>query len=417
MTLFLFLQVATKDTHTVATRWRPDVPGRHGIGEAGAVKLTQAIVAKMQPGAKRSTAYDDALPGFGLRIYPTGKRAWIVEYRPAGAGRGATKRRVTLGNPDVLPLDKARAEARKLLAQVTTGGDPARERRAERDAATVASVAEAFLAEHVRPKLKPRTAGEYERILKRDVLPEIGRLKLKDLKRRDVARLHDKLSRAAPLQANKALAVISALWGWAARRDDEVAIEANPARGVERHREQGRERFLTDDELSRLGEALRLAESTGLPWEVKPGPKSKHMPKPENRVTRASPYVTAALRLLILTGARLREVLHLRWEEVDFQRGMAFLPDSKTGRKPLILSGAALQLLQALPRDAQNPHVIPGANGGPRADLKAPWKAIVRHAKLDGLRLHDLRHSSASIMAGAGASLPVIGRVLGGGDN
>jgi integrase len=143
-------------------------------------------------------------------------------------------------------------------------------------------------------------------------------------------------------------------------------------------------------------------------------PKAKHAPKAENRRVKLDPFAVAAIRLLILTGARLREILHAKWENVDFERSILFLPDSKTGRKPVYLSAAALDVLSSLPRIAGNPHIIAGAkDGAPRADLKKPWAALRRVAGLEGVRIHDLRHSFASVGAGASLGLPIIGKLLG----
>jgi integrase len=166
--------------------------------------------------------------------------------------------------------------------------------------------------------------------------------------------------------------------------------------------------------LQRLGVALNKAETVGLPWasEVN-GPKAKHLPRPENRKTVLDPAAVAAIRLLILTGARLREILHLRWQEIDLERGLAFLPDSKTGRKTLTLSRPALRILSELPRMA-SPFVIAGSKEGqPRADLQRPWAAICRSADLPGVRLHDLRHTFASVGAGESLGLPIVGKLLG----
>src|SRR5690606_18594023 len=145
-------------------------------------------------------------------------------------------------------------------------------------------------------------------------------------------------------------------------------------------------------EMQRLGEAMRLAETAGLPYSIdETKAKAKHAPKPENRRTVFSPHVTGAIRLLMLTGCRLREILHLEWNHIDFERGMAFLPDSKTGKKAVVLSTAAIAVLNALPRVGR--YVVASDSAGtdeekPRADLKKPWSALCRHAKLDGLRLH-----------------------------
>jgi integrase len=204
---------------------------------------------------------------------------------------------------------------------------------------------------------------------------------------------------------------------------------ANPCRKVKMFPERGRERFLTSDEIARLGDTLRLAETEGLPWTVNEGaPKAKHTPK-EKRSTVIDPHAAAAIRLLLLTGARLREILHARWDWIDWERGLLNLPDSKTGKKPIYLPAPALAVLQSLPRMADNPHIIAGhgprkkkgadaqakkpTEGQPRADLKKPWATIAKHAGLEGVRLHDLRHSFASIGAGASLGLPIIGKLLG----
>ena len=129
---------------------------------------------------------------------------------------------------------------------------------------------------------------------------------------------------------------------------------------------------------------------------------------------KLDPFAAAAIRLLILTGARLREILHARWSELDLERGVLFLADSKTGRKPIYLGAAALAVVASLPRLHGNPHLIPGSvEGKPRVSLDAPWSAVTKAAGLEGLRLHDLRHSFASFGAGAGMGLPVLGRLLG----
>ena len=127
---------------------------------------------------------------------------------------------------------------------------------------------------------------------------------------------------------------------------------------------------------------------------------------------KISPAATGAIRLLLFTGCRLREILHLQWKEVDFDRDMLFLADSKTGRKPVVLSSAAVAVLEALPRMGR--YVVPGTNPfRPRHDLQKPWAAVTKRAGLDGVRLHDLRHSFAAVGAGSGLGLPVIGKLLG----
>jgi len=192
-----------------------------------------------------------------------------------------------------------------------------------------------------------------------------------------------------------------------------VAEEFNPTRRLEKFRESRRERFLGSDELKRLGDALREAETTGIPWGVDEArPTAKHAPRLENRLTVVSPFAVAAIRLLLFTGCRRGEVLNLRWADVDFERGVAVLPDSKTGRKPVLLGAPALRVLADLPRVGD--YVIAGDDPKKsRTDLKRPWNAIRKRAGLQGVRIHDLRHSFASVGAGAGLGLPIIGRLLG----
>ena len=192
-----------------------------------------------------------------------------------------------------------------------------------------------------------------------------------------------------------------------------VPESCNPARKIEKFPEERRERFLSSEEIERLGVAIRLGETTGHPWSAEVAkPRFKHLPKPENQRTLLSPDAAAALRLLIFTGARLREILDLRWEHVDLERGLLLLPDSKTGRKTIVLNRPALLVLQSHPR--RGPFVIPGDDPErPRSDLKKPWAAVCRHAGLGGLRIHDLRHTFASIGAGASLGLPIVGKLLG----
>ena len=219
-----------------------------------------------------------------------------------------------------------------------------------------------------------------------------------------------------PHNANRLVAAVGSLYSYASKHGL-VSEGYNPARGIEKYREEGRERYLTSEELERLGLALREGETVGIPWSINASnPNSKHVPKNwKEQRERLDPHAVAAIRLLLFTGARLREILTARWDYIDVERGLIFLPTSKTGRKTLVLNGAALDIINELRanRDS-NPFVIPGEKKDqPRADLKKPWNAIRRHAKLEGVRLHDLRHTFASIGAGSSLGLPIVGKLLG----
>jgi integrase len=247
--------------------------------------------------------------------------------------------------------------------------------------------------------------------LSKIVIPELGTSKADKVSRTQIAKLHAKLRRT-PIHANRVLAVVGSMYTFAGRIGA-VPEGVNPARKIDKYQEHHRERFLTGTELERLGLAMREAETKGVPWTVDETKlKARHLPKQARRFNRISLFATAAIRLLLFTGCRLREILHLKWEHVDLERGLLFLPDSKTGRKTVILNAPALALLSELKR--LGPYVIPGDDPErPRADLKRPWDAVSKYAGLEGVRLHDLRHTYASFGAGSGLGLPVIGKLLG----
>lgn len=360
------------------------------------------------PGKDREILWDDDLSGFGVVVFQTGKKVYVAQYRQHGRSR-----RIKLGEHGKLTPEQARSEAKKTLAAVETGLDPVEERRAAREVRSFAEVAEDFMALYAATRCKPRTQIEYRRWLSRHLLPALGARRVTDIRRIDLARLHSRLVET-PVEANHVHSLFRVIWNWAARRG-EVDASENPASGVERFREESRERFLTTEELARLGAALEEGDTIGLLWDVdETKPKAKHAPRPDKRRTIIDPFAVAAIRLLILTGARRREILDAKWRDVDLERGILFLPDSKRGKKPLYLSAAAQTVLAGIPRIEGNPHIIPGAkNGEPRADLNRPWAAVCRAARLEGVRLHDLRHSFASFGAGASLGLPIIGKLLG----
>ena len=223
-------------------------------------------------------------------------------------------------------------------------------------------------------------------MLDKIILPALGKRKVVDVTRADVTKLHH-ANRAAPYQANRVLAVLSKMFNlaerWGLRPDG-----SNPCRHVEKFAERKRERMLSPAELARLGGALAAYHG--------------------------SPYAVAAVKLLVFTGARLGEVLGLRWDWVDFERGEARLSDSKTGAKTLHLPPPALAVLTELPRVNGNSYIIVGAKpGAALVNLEKPWQAIRRLAGLDDVRLHDLRHAFASVAASSGMGLPIIGKMLG----
>ncbi len=340
-------------------------------------KITKAVVEALQPG---ELAWDADVKGLGIRRQRR-DRVYMIKYRSQGRQRWYTIGKH--GSPWTPEL--ARREAKRILGLVAEGKDPADRKQKDRSAPTLGILAERFLEEHVSAKAKDRTYTEYKRLVARIITPELGRLRVDEVRSSDIERLHLKF-RATPYQANRLLALLSKMFNWSGRRG-----ERNPCVGVERFAEQKRRRYLSSAELARLGAALVQAEA-GL----------------------TSPYVVAAIRLLVFTGARLTEILTLRWDHVDLERGLLNLADSKTGAKTVYLNSAARELLTTLPRLEGNPFVVPGERKGRHlVNLEKPWRKVRTIAELPDVRLHDLRHSFASIGAGAGLGLPIIGTLLG----
>jgi len=270
---------------------------------------------------------------------------------------------------------------------------------ATREAPTVRELAERFITEHVA-KRKITTQRTYRGYIEKAVLPAIGGRAVIDVTRADIAKLHHRL-RGTPAHANRVVLMLSKMFNiaerWGLRPDG-----SNPCRLVEKYREVVRQRYLSADEFRRLGEALVAAERGPVP--VKSAPK----PVP------LSPTALAAIKLLIFTGARRGEILSLKWEHVDVERGELRLPDSKTGFKVIHLNAPALAVLASLPHVEENLFVLPGLRVGQHlVNVTKVWHAVRALADVKDVRLHDLRHSHASVGAGAGLSLPIIGALLG----
>lgn len=377
------------------------------------VKLTKPVVVNAVAGPTRYTLFDTQVPGFGLRVFPSGSKSWIFEYRPGEGGRRVAKKRITIGKVDDFTPEVARKIADGYRAMVRTGSDPQGDKARERQAITISELVSAFLTDHVDAKRKATTKAHYEDVLKRLVVPKLGAMKAKDVTRADIGRLHLG-HRKTPFQANRILAIVGSMYGFGGKHGL-IPDGLNPARGVERYKEEGRERYLSTQELERLGAAIREAETTGIPWKIDSDKKTKHVPK-GRQTTIIGEHAAAALRLLILTGARVGEILSLKWEHVDMERGLLRLPDSKTGQKTIILNAPAMEVLAGLSRAGV--YVVAGDSVGtaeerPRSDLKRPWAMVRQRAELDGVRLHDLRHNFAAFGAGGGLGLPIIGKLLG----
>ena len=349
-------------------------------------KLTKRFIDSLSPDPKRDVwAWDSEMPGLGIRVKPSGRKSYLVQYRSEGRTR-----RCTIGPHGSLTPAAARRQAKVLLANVAQGGNPSQKRKEKLKASTIAELGRRYLSEHAAVKKKASSYKRDKRLIERFINPHLGSHKINALTRADVARVHNTIGQDTPIQANRTLAVLSKMLTlaiqWGLMQGD------NPCKHIERFKERKREHYLSTKEIGRLGAALSKTEKN----------------------SRTSPYAIAAIRFLLLSGARVGEIVSLKWAWVSFERSCLDLPDSKTGKKIIPLAASAIELLATLPRIAGNPHVFPGTKfGKPIGDIKGAWERVRDLAGLPGTRLHDLRHSWASQAAAAGLSLPIIGAVLG----
>ena len=342
-------------------------------------RLIDSFVYEGKDGS-RDVRWDDRLPGFGVRIYPSGARSFVLSYRFQGR-----KRLMALGRYGVLTLDMARDKARQAVVESVGGSDPLDQRAKRNHGETIADLAEIYIERHA--KVHKRTWIADQRAINKYILPAWATKQVQDLERSDVARLHHDVGRTYPYTANRLLELISKMcelariWGFV----DETAI--NPTRGITRFREEKRERFITPQELPRLAEAI------------------------DNEPNLFARY---ALWMFLFTGLRKSELLGAQWNQIDWDAEELTIEDTKNGRPlHLPLSSAAIQVLRQVPRDADNPFIFPGREDGQHlVNIDKAWRRIRKAAKVEDVRLHDLRRTVGSWLAQSGNSLHLIGRVL-----
>lgn len=354
------------------------------------VRLTRTEIEAAGPG----WLWDSDVPGLGVRVLASGVRSYVYRY---GAGRRWATRRLTLGRHGEITLELARRLARRLSGAVAEGHDPAHELQQARGVLTLAQAWERYRAEYA-------TLHKRESTQRRDaqcmvsVLAALGGQAVDRVTRGDVTRWHVSQSRTRA-QANRGLAVLSHVYRLAAEVWALVPHGHNPTRGVRRYEERPRERYLSAEEWARVGAALDAEEHAA-----------------SSKYPGFVPAAVSVLRVLALTGARLSEVAELRWADVDLERGAARLRRRKAGPLWLTLPGAAVDLLRALPRRRDAPWVFPGHRRGAHVSangVESAWQRVRSRAGVPDVRVHDLRHSFASVLVGRGVSLPVIGGLLG----
>jgi integrase len=349
------------------------------------MKLTDNLLRKLPtPESGNKITYDDAVKGFGCRVTAAGGRAFILNYRRKLDGR---ERRYTIGNHPDWSVSAAREEAKRLKRLVDGGSDPVGEQEDNRAAPTVADLCARFLADYV-PRKRPSTQRDYRQQIGTDILPALGKTKVAAVTFADVDALHRKISKRAPTHANRVLALLSRMFTMAIRwgmRPD------NPVKNVERNAEGKRQRYASPVELARLSAALAKLPDQG---------------------------AANAVRLLLLTGARRGELLAAKWADVNLEASVWTKPASTTKQAALHrvpLSEAACRLLSEMQTQAGDDAewIFPARGGSHRVHINEAWAELRKAANIPDVRLHDLRHTYASVLVSAGLSLPVIGALLG----
>ena len=349
----------------------------------GELTISKRTVDGLSVESKDAVFWDRDLAGFGVRVYPSGRKIFVVQTRgPRGI------RRVSLGRHGELAADQARRRAAAVIDSIKRGEDP--DPGADAPPLTVADLAERYMEAHAAVNCSAHTQGIYRGSLDNHILPALGMKPIDAVGRSDVSALHYEM-RGTPRAANRALMVLSKMYslaeGWGM-----APPGGNPCRSVLRYKEGKRERFLTADEYRRIGRALCELEAGG----------------------GAASRAAAALRLLMLTGCRLGEILTLRWDDIDLKTGELRLRDSKTGARMVPLTPTAAEVLASVARARRSPWVFAGSSPDRHlSQLTSYWHRVRSRADVEDVRIHDLRHSFASRALALGESLTMIGRLLG----
>lgn len=349
-------------------------------------KLTKTLIDNLKATGSEQWHWDSELEGFGVRVQPSGRKVYVVRYRVQDASR--TQRKQNVARCSDMPPEKARELARKIFAQVAEGVDPVKARREAVEAPTIKDLCDRFIKEHSKPFKKARSVEHDESKIKNYILPMVGTKKVAEFAKADVLSLHGSLSEK-PATANQVLALLSKAfnlsedWGWR-------PAGSNPCRRIKKYKLKERELILNPAQICAMSDALEQL--------VK-----------ENRIRQA---MADLVRLLMLTGCRLREIMHAKTAWLDRERNLLLLPDSKVGQRKIAISPAAMAIIDAMP---ENEWLIPSKVAGiPMETPYKAWNLIKATAKLPAeLRIHDLRHTAGSLGHMAGLSQQQIATLLG----
>jgi len=352
------------------------------------MKLTKTAIDKMvyeKQDVQRDVRWDDAISGFGVRIYPPAsdggvKKVYVLSYRVAGR-----KRLITLGYHGVLTLDQARVMAREKLVEVDKGEDPLTTRQKINRGKTIKDLCSTYIERHAKPHKKSWRKDESH--INRFILPAWGAQKVANVLQTDVIALHNKIGKTRPYEANRVLTLLSKMFGLAQQWGYVPDNTRNPAVGVRHYKEQKRDRWVTPEELPRLAQAINEEKNI---------------------------YAAKGIWLYLLTGLRKTELLEAKWNDIDWERKELRLGDTKSGRTHYVpLSDPAIYLLKNLPKEVGNPYILPGKKDRAHlVNISKPWLRIRKKANIEDVRLHDLRRTVGSWLAQTGSSLHLIGKIL-----
>lgn len=385
--------------------------------------LTKTLIDKLEPKDKDYIVWDDKISGFGVKVTPKGRKSYLMKYR----NHEGRQRKPNIGVHGNITCEQARKIAEKWHGRIANNEDPFEEKEISKNSPTVAELCDRFIKEHASVHKKPNGLELDKTAIRKHIKPRLGTLKTISVTKADIQKFHLSM-KDMPAHANRILRILSKMFNlaedWGLR-----PANSNPVKNIVRYKEEHRERYLNNQEISCLGKALDRAE----------------------RTQTESPHFIALVRLLLLTGARLREIMHAKWDWIDWDMSLLKLPDSKTGKKIIHLSPAALSILKEIPKIKGNPYIIVGgAEGKPLITPTKPWNRVKETATLDYLkaderyadiiktcatykelcaeaekqglenpvglmdvRLHDLRHTYASICVTQGMSLQMVSKLLG----
>lgn len=349
--------------------------------------LTKEYIESLQPASKDYVVWDKKQTGFGIKITPQGKRVYIYKYRLSSR----KQQKYTIGKHGQMTLQQARKAADDIYVKVRSGVNPMAEKQEYKKALTVSMLCDKYIKEHAEIYKKPRSIAGDKRNIEKHVNPELGNLFVRDVTKNDVERLHLKMQ-STPVQANHVRALLSKMFSlsekWGIRNEG-----TNPVKYVKKYTEKPRQRYLSKEEAKRLYDALNTMDIVG----------------------NDNFYAIALIRVLWLSGTRGSEFRTAKWEWVNFERNTLELPDSKTGQRTIVLNLSVIQILKSLPRINDNPYIFPSPvnKNKPLAYPRDTWDKLRHRAKLQDFKMHDLRHTFASLGIEAGLSLPEIGKLLG----